>query len=117
MKIQSMTMPDERFALVAEDLVSNPGVAIGSRATGAKKGFGSSSLTINDKIFAMLFKERLVVKLPRQRVNTLIELEAGERFDPGHGRLMRECLAVDPRSDADWLRLATEGMEFVVSKR
>jgi len=54
---------------------------------------------------------------PESAPDALIELEAGERFDPGHGHLMRECLAVDPRSDADWLRLATEGMEFVVSKR
>lgn len=115
--IQSTTTPDERFAVVAEALVGKPGVAIGSRATGAKKGFGSSALTIDDKIFAMLFKERLVVKLPRKRVEALIELGAGERFDPGHGRLMKEWLAVNPQSDDEWLRLATEGMEFVVSKR
>ncbi|MDQ3779014.1 MAG: TfoX/Sxy family protein [Chloroflexota bacterium] len=114
---QSTTTPDERFALVAEVLVGKPGVAIGSRSTGVKKGFGSSALTVNDKIFAMLFKDRLVVKLPRQRVDALIELGAGERFDPGRGRQMKEWLAIDPRSDEEWLRLATEGMEFVGSKR
>ena len=55
-----------------------------------KKGFGSSSLTIGGKMFVMLVRDRLVVKLPRQRVDGLIASGAGERFDPGHDRLVKE---------------------------
>jgi hypothetical protein len=33
------------------------------------------------------------VKLPRERVDELVEAGAGHRFDPGHGRLMKEWVA------------------------
>jgi hypothetical protein len=82
-----------------------------------KKGFGSSALWINNKIFAMLSKGKLVVKLSRQRVDALIAAGAGERFDPGHGRLMKEWVSVDPSSEVEWLPLAREAMAFAVSKR
>jgi hypothetical protein len=73
-------------------------------------------LRINDKIFAMLVRGRLVVKLPRQRVDELIASGDGERFDPRHdGRLMKEWLSVEPKSDLEWLRIAREAMDFVES--
>jgi hypothetical protein len=53
----------------------------------------------------MLSKGRLVVKLPRQRIDALVATGAGERFDPGHGRLMKE-----------WLPLAREALAFVASQ-
>jgi hypothetical protein len=65
----------------------------------------------------MLVKGRLVVKLPRQRVDALIASGDGARFDPGHGRLMKEWLTVEPASEEEWLPLAREAMEFVASKR
>lgn len=38
----------------------------------------------------MLVKSNLVAKLPKQRVEALIEAQLGEHFDPGHGRVMKE---------------------------
>jgi hypothetical protein len=39
---------------------------------------------------------------------------SGERFDPGHGRLMKEWLAVESAaSDDAWRDLATEAEAFV----
>ena len=32
---------------------------------------------------------------------------------PGHGRLMKEWLAVSPKSKLDWLALAKEALAFV----
>ncbi len=79
----------------------------------AGKGFGSAALKIEGKIFAMLSaKSQFVVKIPRQRVDELMEAGRGVRFDPGHGRIMKEWLAVDPDSEEDWLALAREAMEF-----
>ncbi len=80
------------------------------------KMFGSSGLKVRGKVFAMLFKERLVVKLPRQRVEALTASGMGEPFDPGHGRIMKEWVAVGPRPTDEWLSLVEEARDFVASK-
>jgi hypothetical protein len=51
-------------------------------------------LKVNRKIFAMFGKNRFVIKLPRKRVDELVDADQGERFDPGHGRLMKEWTVV-----------------------
>jgi hypothetical protein len=61
----------------------------------------------------MLAQGRLVLKLPKQRVEALIESGDGKRFDPGHGRLMKEWLSLDSDSAQDWEALAQEAMVFV----
>src|SRR5262249_4415527 len=53
---------------------------------GSKK-FGSSALKLKGKMFAMLVKGRLVVKLAPDRVSDLVKRGDAEYFDPGHGRL------------------------------
>ena len=111
------TNADARYAAIVEALVGEPGVTHTPDVPGSKKGFGASALKVNDKIFAMLVKGRLVVKLPRPRVEELIAAGAGGRFDPGHGRLMKEWVSVDPRSEQAWLALASEAMGFVGSRR
>lgn len=109
--------PEDRFATMVEALLGHPDVTYSSDAPQAKKEFGSSTLKVNGKIFAMLVKGRLVVKLPRQRVDALIAAGDGGRFDPGHGRLMKEWLTVSPSSEADWVSLAREALEFVDPNR
>jgi hypothetical protein len=106
--------PEGRYAELVETLIRNSAVTVGS----AKKGFGSSALQINNKIFAMLSsKGDFVVKLPKIRVDSLVASGSGKRFDPGHGRVMKEWLAIEPTSDEDWLALAGEAMSFVGSIR
>jgi TfoX/Sxy family transcriptional regulator of competence genes len=86
-------------------------------STGKGRGFGSSGLKIGGKIFAMLVEGRLVVKLPHDRVQELIAEGNGMPFALGHGRLMREWVAI-PASDADqWTRLAEEARAFVAPTR
>jgi len=106
---------EERFAKIVDDLLHSPEVTFGSSE---RKNFGSSALKIQGKIFAMISsKGKFVVKLPRQRVDTLVAAGDGERFDPGHGRLMKEWVAFDPTSEIEWLPLAKEAMDFVASKQ
>jgi hypothetical protein len=106
---------EERFAKIVDELLGISDVTFGSSG---KKRFGSSGLKINNKIFAMLSsKGRYVVKLPRERVDALIASGGGERFDPGHGRLMKEWLTVESTAEEEWLALAKEAMEFVASQR
>ena len=110
--------PEERFATIVEALLSNPDVTPPSDGPQSKKRFGSSGLKIHNKIFAMLVKGKLVVKLPKPRVDALIASGDGEHFDPRHdGRLMKEWLSLEPTSEEEWLPLAREAMEFVASQR
>jgi hypothetical protein len=106
----------ERFDALVATMLERPGTTHGA-AGGPKRAFGSTSLKTNGKIFAMLVLGRLVLKLDRQRVDALVESGAGTRFDPGHGRLMKEWLDVHPDSDqTTWLDLATESEAFVANR-
>jgi hypothetical protein len=104
--------PAARFDEVVAALANTEGVA--APQPGQSNKFGSSGLKVHGKIFAMLVRDRLVVKLPRRRVDALVGSEEGERFDPRHdGRLMQEWLVLSPTSALDWLTLAREAMAFV----
>jgi hypothetical protein len=103
---------EEKFAKVVSALRRNPKVSVGA----AKKGFGSSALCVGDKIFAMLSsKGAFVVKLPKDRVDALVTLGTGARFELGRGRAMKEWLVIDSAASDDWLSLAREAMKFVGS--
>lgn len=75
--------------------------------------FGSSGLKVGGKVFAMLVKGNLVVKLPKERVDALVASGKGEHFDPGHGRLMKEWVTVGSGAEAAWVALAREAKGFV----
>ena len=107
----------DKFLSIAEELLSNPGVTSPLNEPLSKKGFGSSGLKIHNKIFAMLVKDKLVVKLPKLRVDTLIASGYGERFDPRRdGRLMKEWIVLEPTFQEEWLPLAKEALAFVASQ-
>lgn len=101
---------DAEFASVVTGLSGKPGIT-------SARMFGSSALKVNGRVFAMLVKGRLVVKLPQERVTALIGSGVGEHFDPGHGRIMREWVAVLPPSDSKtkWRSLVEEAKDFVAS--
>lgn len=80
---------------------------------GNRRSFGSNALKVDGRIFALFSHDRLVVKLPAKRVEILIAEGAGRRFDPGHGRLMREWLDVGIDDPATWHNLASEALAFV----
>ncbi len=111
---QSMDTPTARFAAIVSALCDQPGVTPPADGPQAKQSFGANGLKIHNKIFAMLVGERLVVKLPKQRIDDLLADGQGERFDPRRdGRLMREWFVLSPTSDEDWLALAREALAFV----
>ena len=110
---------EERFETLVAAMLQRPGTSYGSRDAnaGPQRAFGSTSLKTNGKIFAMLVKGRLVVKLDRKRVDALVASGAGTHFDPGHGRVQKEWLDLDSDSDETWLSLATESEAFVVKRQ
>lgn len=109
---QQANSAQDRYDAVVDALLAEPDVTFGPPGS----GFGSSALKVHNKIFAMLFGGRFVVKLPRQRVDGLVDAGDGQRFDPGQGRPMKEWLSIEPAADLDWLSLAREARTFVASQ-
>jgi len=101
-----------RFDAVVAALAGEPEV-VPPGAPRPGRQFGVNGLRVGRRIFAMLVEGRLVVKLPKARVDALVDQGVGERFDPGHGRLQKEWLAVHPDAAADWTVLAREALAFV----
>jgi hypothetical protein len=79
------------------------------------KMFGSVGLKVNGKVFAFLMKGKLVLKLPKGRVSDIIASKKGAYFDPGHGRISKEWVAIVPSTKNEWINLTKEAEEFVVS--
>jgi hypothetical protein len=98
---------EQLFERLSETHLADPAVGQGT-------GFGSSpGLRVNGKIFAMLVRDELVVKLPKDRIDRLVASGAASRFDPGHGRIMKEWASVPTRGSRSWGRLMVEAKEFV----
>lgn len=96
---------DARFAPVVRAFDGIRGVTSG-------KLFSSYGLKVNGKIFAMFGRGRLVVKLPKERVDEMVGAGKAERFNPGHGRVMKEWAAFEGE-EAQCVELAREAYEFV----
>ena len=113
-KAKANTSVEEAYAKIVRTLSSSAGVTVGAKG---KKGFGSSALRAKDKIFAMVSsKGAFVVKLPKERVDELVASGSGKRFDPGHGRIMKEWIELDSASQDSWLGLAREAKLFVIKE-
>ncbi|MEW1820858.1 hypothetical protein AB0323_08720 [Arthrobacter sp. NPDC080031] len=108
-------LPEERFNALVDEFRASPGVSVPGEP--GQRGFGSNALKVDGSIFAMISGGRLVVKLPRQRVETLIGTGVGAPFDAGKGRAMREWLTVIADDEESWLALAHEAWDFVRSRR
>jgi hypothetical protein len=74
--------------------------------------FGADALKIDGKIFAMLVRGSLGLKLPAERVDALVEQGVGERFEAGKGRPMREWVTLR-EARRQWLSLAREARVYV----
>ena len=72
-------------------------------------------LKTDGKFFAMVVKDELVVKLPAERVDELIADREGRRFDPGHGRRMKEWVTLRPADEESCRAYAVEARDFVAS--
>ena len=105
-RVSGQTSADTCFASLAEELLADPLVSEG-------RMFGAQGLKVDGKVFAMLVKGRLVVKLPAQRVAALVGAGVGHPFDPGHGRLLKEWVTIPLATGVDWLALATEAKAYL----
>ena len=97
---------DPAFSRVLAAFIGVPKVTSG-------KLMASFGLRVNGRIFAMQVGGQLVAKLPKGRVDALVEAGTGGRFDPrGNGSLMTEWVVVGP-GQTDWVALSREAYAFV----
>ena len=96
---------DPRFRPVADAFTNYRDVRGG-------KMMSSYGLKVNGKIFAMFGRKQFVTKLPKARVDALVNAGVGTNFDPGHGRPMKEWVVIAD-GGPDWIVLAEEPYEFV----
>jgi TfoX/Sxy family transcriptional regulator of competence genes len=96
------------FDGIAHRLLSeDPGLSAGHM-------FSSDGLKTGDKFFAMVSKGDLVVKLPEDRVDELVETGAGVPFEIGKRR-MREWVRLTPEDTETCTAYVTEARDFVRS--
>jgi hypothetical protein len=99
--------PEQLWAPIAKAQLAKRGVSSGT-------GFGANEgLRVSGKIFAMLVRGELVVKLPKGRVDELVDVGAARRFDAGKGRPMKEWASVPVSSSRRWKGLVEEARIFV----
>jgi len=104
---------EERFERLVDELVGIEGVSPPSPG----RGFGSSALKFRGKIFAMLVRGHLVVKLAKGRVAELVAAGEGRHFDANKGTPMKEWFTLDEPSDLSWSELAREGLAHARNKK
>ena len=117
-KTDIVVATDARVAALLKALRADPELAPAVDAYGKQVGesgrkFGKNGLkTEGGKLFALFTQGTLVVKLPSERVATLVAQGVGKPFDPGHGRLMKGWLTVTS-AKASWTELTKEAYVLV----
>jgi hypothetical protein len=102
-----MSSAEAAFASIAEELLREAGVSDGT-------GFGSNpGLRSGSKIFAMLVRGELVVKLPAARCAELVTSGSARPFDRGQGRPLKEWICVREDALSTWPALARAALVFV----
>lgn len=100
------------YAALARRFADRPGVTLPASRRGK---FGSNALKVDGKIFAMLVKGALAVKLPLAEVESASLAGRGEPLSMGR-RVMKEWLLVHepPRR---WYAIAERARAFVAGER
>ena len=104
--------PEDRY----DDLVDELAGIAGVTPLRGTDGFGRTALRFQNKIFVMLVRGHLVLKLPAERIDALVAAGDGVRFDASKGMPMKEWLSLAPESGEPWL-LAHEALDFARSGR
>ena len=92
---------EETFNEICVRLAQRPGVQ-------QRKAFSSPGLRVGGKVFAMLVRGELVVKLPAERCAELVQ--AGARPFQSGGRPLREWVTIRLADRARWGVLAEEAL-------
>jgi hypothetical protein len=105
---------DARFDDLCALFIGEPGVTPPSGG----RGFGRSALRFQGRIFAMLVRGDLVVKLSAARVAALVAAGRGVPFDANKGTPMKEWCTLDSNvcDDAEWETLTREALALTQTR-
>ncbi len=95
----------ELFAELAAELVRRPEVSLG-------RALQNEVLKVDDKIFAFVREDHLVVKLPATQATGLVDAGDAAPFESG-GRVMKEWVAVPPAPRECWRQLLGDALSYV----
>jgi uncharacterized protein YndB with AHSA1/START domain/TfoX/Sxy family transcriptional regulator of competence genes len=99
----------ERFDELANDHLGLPGVSTG-------RMFASEGLKVHGRFFALVSRERLVLKVPSDQAAALVAAGDAVPFEPAPGRRMKEWVALIPPADLrHWRRLMADARAYVAS--
>jgi hypothetical protein len=104
--------PERRYEDLVDGLIGTDGVT----PPRGGDGFGRSAARFQNKIFMMLVRGRLVLKLPADRVDDLIAAGHRVRFDANKGTPMREWFSLNPEPGLPWPSLAREALDYARSR-
>jgi hypothetical protein len=99
------------FDELVDEYAARPGVTYG-------RMMSSNGLRVHGKIFAMLNRGALVVKVPTDRVNELLARDGITAFEPRPGRRMREWAVIPVPAapeDVQWPAITAEAFNYVSS--
>jgi TfoX/Sxy family transcriptional regulator of competence genes len=105
-----MSGPEQSPADLFASVATHCGVAAPAAASAR---FGENALKVNGKIFASLSRGRLLLKLPKARVDSLIGAGKAEPFSTGADRVKKEWVTIAPSTADEWCALAQEARAFV----
>lgn len=100
---------EARLAEVAEAFAGTPGVVL---PAAGPRHFGTATLRVHGRIAAFTPDDRLVVKLPAERVAELVASGAGLPFPTGRPP-MREWVAVVSDDPQEWHVRVAEALAYV----
>ncbi|HTJ26687.1 MAG TPA: MmcQ/YjbR family DNA-binding protein [Candidatus Limnocylindria bacterium] len=105
MPARAAKTPETVYGALAAEQCKQPGVTIG-------RALMNDVLKVNDKIFAFLKDDRLVVKLPAAQAASLVADDEAIPFQTG-GRTMKEWVALALTDAARWSALMDEARGYV----
>ncbi len=73
-----------------------------------RKGKGAQGIKRGGKMFVMFMKGDLIVKLPKNRVNEVINTGDGKPFDPGTGKPMKKRVLIPANKRDTWIKYSIE---------
>ncbi len=107
MRLDGLMNPEDLFWKLADELYADESV---TRST----MMGFPCLRVDGAYFASLDhrQHHLIVKLPAERVNELVDSDQGLSFAP-NGRVFREWIAIEEPDEAIWRGYLLEAKAFV----
>jgi len=100
----------DRFDELARDHLGEPGIRPG-------RMFNSEGLTVHGKFFALVSRDRVVLKVPAARAAALVAAGDAVPFETNPGRRLKEWVVLTPPADLDlWRRMMAEARSYLTSQ-